>query len=350
MATRFEVRRPCRADHYRFSCFFPVYGQVPLNTVADLTGACEFDESHESLMGCPPTTVFFVPQTLLVVVLALGAALCIAIGTVVRQRTAAEVPVEDNGVLGPIAALVRHPIWWVGTVVGIAGYALQAVALGLGSLLLVQPLLVLSLLFALPLGARFAHRTISLGEWLWAAALTASVAILVVVGDPKPGIERAEARHWVMICLIGIPFVAACVVAAHRSTGARKALLLGVAGGALFGVAAVLTKGVVHLVSRGVVPLVTSVELYALIGVAVCAITLQQSAFQAGALQASLPATTVMEPVVASALGFLVLGEYLAADRRVSAVLVVAVMAMIAATVALARSSAGDESPIPVSP
>jgi drug/metabolite transporter (DMT)-like permease len=284
-----------------------------------------------------------VPQTLLVVVLALGAALCIAVGTVVRQRTAAVVPVEDTGVLGPITQLVKQPVWWVGTVVGIGGYGLQAAALGLGSLLLVQPLLVLSLLFALPLGARFAHRTIAAKEWLWAAALTASVAVLVVVGDPKPGIERGEAAHWVAICVVGIPVVVLCVFAAQRSAGSRKALLLGIAGGTLFGVAAVLTKGVVHLVSRGIVPLVTSFELYALIVVAVCAITLQQSAFQAGALQASLPATTVMEPVVASMLGFLVLGEYLAADRRVTAVLVLAVVAMIAATVALARTSADSE-------
>lgn len=290
------------------------------------------------------------PQTTTVVVLALGAALCIAVGTVVRQRTAAQVPVESNGALGPIGSLVKQPIWWVGTVVGILGYALQAAALGMGSLLLVQPLLVLSLLFALPLGARFAHRTISAAEWMWAAALTASVAILVVVGDPKPGVERAEARHWIVVCLIGLPFVALCVLASRKASGPRKALLLGISGGALFGVAAVLTKGVVHLVSRGVVPLLTSVELYALSAVAVAAITLQQSAFQAGALQASLPATTVMEPVVASALGFVVLGEYLATGRGGGVVLVVALVAMVAATVALARSSARDEPSVSISP
>lgn len=286
-------------------------------------------------------------QTAFVVALALGAALCIAIGTVLRQRTAAGVPVDEVGVVGPITSLVREPVWWVGTLVGFAGYALQAAALGLGSLLLVQPLLVLSLLFALPLGARFSHRSISSREWLWAATLTASVAVLVVVGDPKPGVERAEARHWALICLVGIPVVFACVIAGQRSSGPRKALLLGVAGGTLFGVAAVLTKGAVHLATRGVVPLFTSPEPYALVVVAACATTLQQSAFQAGALQASLPATTVMEPVVASALGFLVLGEYLAADRDVTGVLIVSVLVMVAATVALARSSAGDDATVP---
>lgn len=292
-----------------------------------------------------PIKFVYVSQTLVVVTLALGAALCIAVGTVVRQRTAAEVPAENVGVFGPIASLVRKPAWWAGNVLAIAGYGLQAAALGLGSLLLVQPLLVLSLLFALPLGARLSNRVVSAREWLWAAALTASVAILVVVGDPKPGVERAEARHWAVICIIGIPFVLACVRAAQRSDGPRKALLLGIAAGALFGVAAVLTKGVVHLMSRGVGPLLTSVELYALIVVAVCAITVQQAAFQAGSLQASLPASTVMEPVVASALGFMVLGEYLAADRDATAVLLVALVAMVAATVALARSSARNEAP-----
>lgn len=92
-------------------------------------------------------------------------------------------------------------------------------------------------------------------------------------------------------------------------------LALGAALCIAIGVAAVLTKEVVHLVSRGIVSLVTSFELYALIVVAVAAITLQQSAFQVGAFHASLPATTVMEPVVAAMLGLLVLAMIAALAR-----------------------------------
>ncbi len=286
-------------------------------------------------------------HTFLAVLFAIGAAVCIAIGTVVRQRTAAVVPEDSIGALGPITTLVHSPIWWLGTIVGMVGYALQAAALGLGSLLLVQPLLVLSLLFALPLGARFSGRTISAREWLWAAALTTSVAVLIIVGDPRPGQPRAETHHWVMITLIGLPFVALCLFGAHRRTGSARALLLGIAGGSLFGVAAVLTKGVVHLVTLGPSAVLTSFEFYALVAVAAVATSVQQSAFQAGDLQASLPATTIMEPVIASLLGFVVLGEYLDADRKVAAVLALAVVAMIAATVALARNAAGSEASVP---
>ena len=50
------------------------------------------------------------------------------------------------------------------------GFALQAAALGLGSVLLVQALLVTSLLFALPIHAYPRHRRLTRWEWMWAAA------------------------------------------------------------------------------------------------------------------------------------------------------------------------------------
>ena len=48
----------------------------------------------------------------------------------------------------------------------------QALALIKGSLILVQPLLVSALLFALPMSARMAGRRVTRGEWLWAGVLT----------------------------------------------------------------------------------------------------------------------------------------------------------------------------------
>ena len=69
-------------------------------------------------------------------------------------------PGRPAGGLGLVSALARQPLWWAGSAADVAGYAAQAAALGLGSLLLVQPLLVTSLLFALPLGARWSGRTL----------------------------------------------------------------------------------------------------------------------------------------------------------------------------------------------
>ena len=108
----------------------------------------------------------------------------------------------------------------------------------------------------------------------------------------------------------------------------------------MFGIAAVLTKGVVDLGGQGIVPLLTSGETYALVVIGLIATALQQNAYQAGALQSSLPASTVAEPVVAAVLGFLVLGEYLDVDKALTALLLAALAAMVVATVALARDTA----------
>ena len=85
---------------------------------------------------------------------ALLAALVAALGIVVRQA-ALHRPAADEASSGTtIPAYLSDRLWWAGTVASAAGYAFQAMALAHGSLLLVQPLLVSSLLFVLPLSAK----------------------------------------------------------------------------------------------------------------------------------------------------------------------------------------------------
>ena len=83
--------------------------------------------------------------------LALLAAVFLAVGIVVRQRATIDVPAEYGVSAVMFKTLVRRPLWWAGTGAAVAGYVFQALALATGSLLLVQPILVSALLFALPL-------------------------------------------------------------------------------------------------------------------------------------------------------------------------------------------------------
>lgn len=98
---------------------------------------------------------------LLVVVFALCAAIFAAVGIVVRQRATIDVPEEYGVSTVMLATLLRRPLWWAGTAAAVAGFVFQALALDNGSLIVVQPLLVSALLFALPLSARLAHRRVS---------------------------------------------------------------------------------------------------------------------------------------------------------------------------------------------
>ncbi|NMH82214.1 DMT family transporter [Pseudonocardia xinjiangensis] len=280
------------------------------------------------------------PVTVLAAGLALLASALFAVSTVAQQRSAATVPDDSARGLGLIRVLVHRPAWWAGIVGDGGGYLLQAAALGFGSLLLVQPLLVTTLLFALPLGAAWAGRRLARSDWVWAVLLAVSLAVFVVAGNPTAGVDRAAWGDWLPTGAGLAGLFVVCVVAAARSRGATRAMLLAAATALCYGVAAALTKGVVGQLDEGLLAVLTSWETYALVVVSVAGTLLQQSAFQAGELGASLPTMIVGEPVVAVVIGTVVLQEQLRSDGAEWALIVVLVAVMVAATTALARSSA----------
>ena len=272
--------------------------------------------------------------------LALGAAFFIAIGDVIHQRSAHEVTDEPVSHVDLFMRLLRDGQWWLGSVVAAVGFALQAAALGFGSVLLVQALLVTSLLFALPINARISHRRVTRWEWTWAALLAAAVAVIVTVGNPTAGHSRASLETWTAVIAVLGPALVLCVVGARIWSGPVSAVLLAMVSGALWGVFAVLTKGVVDRLDDGLWALLRTPELYVWALVAIAGTAWQQSSFRAGALTASLPAMTVTEPVVGSVLGIVVLGETLRPGDAGWLTLMVAVAVMVVATAALARGEA----------
>jgi drug/metabolite transporter (DMT)-like permease len=272
--------------------------------------------------------------------LALGAAFFIAIGDVIHQRSAHEVTDEPVSHVDLFMRLLRDRQWWLGSIVSAVGFGLQAAALGFGSVLLVQALLVTSLLFALPINARLMHRRVSRWDWTWAALLAAAVAVIVTVGNPTAGHSRASLETWTAVIAVLGPAMVLCVVGARIWSGTVSAVLLAVVSGALWGVFAVLTKGVVDRIDDGLWALLRTPELYVWVLVAIAGTAWQQSSFRAGALTASLPTMTVVEPVVGSVLGIVVLGETLRPGDAGWLTLIVAVAVMVLATVALARGEA----------
>ncbi|UNB50209.1 DMT family transporter [Mycolicibacterium sp. YH-1] len=279
-------------------------------------------------------------KTDIAALLALGAALFIAVGDVIHQRSAHEVTDEPVSHLGLFTRLLRDRQWWLGSGVSAVGFGLQAAALGLGSVLLVQAILVTSLLFALPINARITGQRVSRFQWTWAALLAAAVVVIVTVGNPTEGVSRASFETWSLVIAVLGPALVVCVVGARIFPGPTGAVLLAMVSGALWGVFAVLTKGVVDRLGDGVTELLRTPELYAWALVAIAGTAWQQSSFRAGALTASLPTMTVTEPVVGSVLGVVILGETLRPGDAGWFTLVIAFAVMVFATVALARGEA----------
>ena len=282
-------------------------------------------------------------SNLLAVFFALASALTIAWGTVVRHRIAEEAPADGSLRGSPFWNAVSRPLWWAGTGTALLGYGLQVVALGFGTLLVVQPVLVLSLMFTLPLSAKYDGRRISTAEMFWAGLLTVAVAVLVLLGRPLPGDPQPPLERWLPALAVGFVVLLSLERFAQRQIRREKALLLGIVTGTLFGYVAVLSKAFVDIfLHGGVWAILTNWESYALVLGATLGTIVQQYSFNAGALKNSLPAMTISEPIVAFSLGYLVLGEKFQVSTASGwGFMALALMAMFASTVVLSRKGVG---------
>ncbi|CAB0490852.1 membrane protein [Corynebacterium diphtheriae] len=268
---------------------------------------------------------------------ALASALTIAWGTVVRHRIAE----ETDG--SPLLEAVTRFRWWVGSLTALLGYALQVVALGFGTLLVVQPILVLSLMFTLPLSARYDGRRPSRDEMGWAGALTVAVAILVVLGKPAAGDPQPPMDRWLLSLGIGAVILLALWFISGRLALNARALILGAITGGVYGYVAVLSKATVDIMTHGgITTLVFSWQGYSLLFGAILGTVIQQYAFNAGPLKNSLPAMTIVEPIVAFALGYAVLGEQFQVYGLNWAFMAAALVTMVVSTFALSWRGVGS--------
>ena len=247
------------------------------------------------------------------VILALVSALLFAIGTVLQQKAGIDALASGTSP-GLLVRMARQRLWLVGIVCDIGGFFAQAAALRLGQLAVVQPLLVLSVVFALPLGARLSHQHVGRREAAAAALVVAALAGFLAIANPSGGRSEVSISAWFVA---GIACAAVCAplsLLGRNGPAPRRAALLGAAAGILFALSAALTKSVVDELHLGVVHVITSWEPYALAGVGYVSMTLNQLALNTRALAATIASSTTLDPIVSVALGLALFDEHLHAS------------------------------------
>jgi drug/metabolite transporter (DMT)-like permease len=275
----------------------------------------------------------------LAVLSALGCALMYALASVLQQRSAAAQPANQSLRLSLLGRLLRNPRWLLGLLCDVLGYVLQFVALGHGTLVVVQPLLVCGLLFALPMGAAWAGRRLRSRDWVAAILVCVGLAVFLSVASPASGHDDVRPTIWILL-LASTGAAAVALIAVSRGDRApwQRAVLLSGAAGVIYGASAALTKTSSHLLDRGVIDLLGHWQPYALLVAGVGGMVIAQSAFQAGSLDSSLPTMTVVDPVVSIVIGAVGFGESIAAGPADVLVEVIALAAMSAGVFLLARS------------
>jgi drug/metabolite transporter (DMT)-like permease len=242
--------------------------------------------------------------------LALLAALAFALGSVLQEKGTLE---TDAGEGDPrfLTQILRRPVWLAGAACQSSGWVLQAAALDRGSLIVVQSLTTLSLVLALPLGARLTHQQISPRVWLGAAAMVVGIIVFLTVGSPSGGTTSPSTTAWWVAAPSSAAAVAVLLLFGRSRSGATKALLFGSAAGVCYAMQVSVTKQFVTLVGGGIATYLTSWTIYVLIASALFGFVLQQSALKTGVLAPAMASSNAVTLFMSVLLGITVFDETL---------------------------------------
>lgn len=276
------------------------------------------------------------------VVLALAAALLFALGNVLQQRVAMRFPDRLAHSTLFLVRLAREPVWLAGTAVILLGFVFHAGALASGQIVVVQPILALTLVLALPLGARLSAQRIERRDAVAAVVVTLALAAFLVISDPAEGIDDPAAGAWIAAAAAALVPAALLTAAGLHGRPAIKAALVGTAAGVIFGLHGALVKGMVGEFDNGVLGPLESWELYAVLVGAVVGMTIGQISLQAGDLPPAIATQSIATPIVGVALGVTLFEEAIH-DTDTGVVLsLLSLAVMLAGTAALALRRDGD--------
>ena len=284
----------------------------------------------------------------LVVAIPLGVAAAVVYGTsiVVQHQTAQAHADEGDTSAASLLSLLHNPRWVIAVVSDFAGFLLQAAALSVGTVVVVQPLVVLMLPVALLVGVLTGwHPRPRPGDYLGTVGIIGGLALfLVLIGEPA-GEHVPRPRYLgLAIMLVLVVGIVLTVLVIGRNKIIRGAVY-GVVAGSYFGTLAVMidaasqrfSTGGAHALfatPRGLVPLAGII----LLGVA--GIVLTQMSFQVGALAATLPASLATDPLVAVLLGVILLREHVPLSPGHCVAYVACLAAVMAGAIRLAEPAA----------
>ncbi|OHV32441.1 MULTISPECIES: DMT family transporter [Pseudofrankia] len=253
---------------------------------------------------------------LIVVALSLLAAFLWALSAVLQQRAAMRASRRGSLALdrvvpghGLMLALMRDPLWFAGWLANLGGFLVQAGALYLGSVAVVQPLIVAQLLFALPLSRVGSGRPLPHGAWWAAGAVSAGLGVLLTVRGKPPEVVHVDDTRLIAAIAVTVAVGVAITVVSIGRPPALRAPMFGIAGGFFYALNAVLIKRTVGLlVDHGVLALAASWHVYALIAAMITSMTLSQTAYASGPFAGAVTGMNITNPVVSYLLAVLVYG------------------------------------------
>lgn len=238
---------------------------------------------------------------------ALAAAVAFGWSTALMHHSASSAPTGTPG----IATLLRHLVmqwrWLLGMAASLAGLGLHALALRLGSLTLVQPLVISGLVFSFVFRSALDHELPSRDVMRWVGVTTAGLALLLIATGATSSVARVDRTGATIVLAAGAVAAIGCFAAARVAAARNVGLLLGASAGVVFGLIAGTLKAAADAAGQGA--LLSSWPLYVLIPLGISGFLLNQQAYHRAPLAQSLPVLNTLNPLVAVAFGALAFHE-----------------------------------------
>lgn len=254
----------------------------------------------------------------IVILLALVAAFLYALSDYLQQRAAwrnaqaVETAAEDRsarllaeaGAAGrALRRMARDRVWFAGWGLGTLAFFVQATALNLGSVSVVQSLQVTTLIFTLPLAGIGQPVRPRARDWLGAGTIGVGLAVFLTARGEVPGANEAHrGRLLLLLFVLAAGVVVLAAAGALRSGPIRATLFASAAGISLAATASTVKLTSDDLVHHGVVYTATDWPGYALAAGTAVGVVLQQVAFTSGRLPVAAAAMTIANPFIGTVL------------------------------------------------
>jgi len=280
--------------------------------------------------------------------LGLVVAFLFALSAFLQQRAARHTHrVSGSALVGAwrlMAALIRDRTWLGGWLVNLAGFATQALALHVGSVATVQPLLATQLMFALPMSSLERRRWPRRRDWAAAAAISAGLVVLLVVVHVTPIAGEPDRGRILLASAAAVAAIAILVPFSVR-IGPNAVVLAGAAcAGLCFAMTAVFIKLTTDdLVNHGVAHTARDWVGYALAVSTLLGLVLGQSAFANGPLPWAVGIKETVNPIASYAIGVLAFPVVLPTDAGSLAGIALAGALVVAGGIGLAGSPSAEE-------
>ncbi|MET0908596.1 MAG: DMT family transporter [Ilumatobacteraceae bacterium] len=280
--------------------------------------------------------------------LALVAAFLFAVAATLQQKGALNLPKVSLSDPSSLLKLIGQTMWLVGTIALLCGYVVQAIALDEGRLSIIQPLLVTTVVFALPLGYWLTDQHVGPREIVGAAVIMCGLALFTVLADPAGGNENAPNLEWA-IAIASIAIASAALLYFGGRDGSdpgTRAAVYGSVAGMLFGLSAALTKPTLTFLSEGVGTMLSNWQPYVLAVAGILGFVLQQVSLGTGRLAPAVATVSTINPVVGILIGTILLDETWSRPAWHVAVAAIGLVVALGGAVVISLSSqAGTSSP-----